>query len=511
MNPVDSLENDPTTSETTGRQKRPERAWVWFFCALAAAHVFIFSSVFPFFNNVDESNHFDLTVKYARGNFPKKVQPISAEAMQYIAIFGSQEFAWPANFFPDGHYPPPPWKQSPEQIRRYVLANEINREKILNYEDSQPPLYYALAGSWLRLGQLIGFEGGNLLYWIRFLNVVLIVIIVYLGYETACYVFPDDIFLQLGVPLSLAFIPQTALYSIENDILSPITFGLAFLSLLKFFERDKLTMGWGIAAGFSLAATYLTKISNLPLVAIAVAFLLFQAWLHNYKGRHAISAFIPFVLSFAVPILIWLCWSKIAFGDFTGSAKKMEILGWTIKPFSEWWSHPIFTLKGLFIFLCGLASTFWQGEFYWHQKPINFETLNLLYFLLTTILLIACLQFLLSARQLGTSTINRKALWFAFLCLGASVLFLGFLSIIYDFHDCFYPSREHPYFTSGRLMLGALIPLFLLFICGLGHLMKRFSLRSKFFVLSGGALAMLIGEIATDWPVFSSAYNWFHM
>ena len=89
--------------------------------------------------------------------------------------------------------------------------------------------------------------------------------------------------------------------------------------------------------------------------------------------------------------------------------------------------------------------------------------------------------------------------------------FFGFLSIIYDFHDCFYPSREHPYFTSGRLLLGALIPFLLLFVFGLDRTLSRFSNQAKFFMLTGIILFMLASEISIDWPIFPDPYNWFHM
>ena len=106
---------------------------------------------------------------------------------------------------------------------------------------------------------------------------------------------------------------------------------------------------------------------------------------------------------------------------------------------------------------------------------------------------------------------QRQALWLGFGCFAAAITFLGFLSIIYDFHDCFYPSREHPYFTSGRLMLGALIPFLLLFTFGLDRTLKKFGDAAKFSVLAAIILFMLITEITIDWPVFPNPYNWFHM
>jgi hypothetical protein len=94
----------------------------------------------------------------------------------------------------------------------------------------------------------------------------------------------------------------------------------------------------------------------------------------------------------------------------------------------------------------------------------------------------------------------------------ASGIFLAFLSIIYDFNNCFYPSREHPYFTSGRLMLGDVIPFLILCLygldCGLENIKGRWT---RPLILAGMMIFMLAAEMAVDWPVFFSQYNWFHL
>jgi hypothetical protein len=87
---------------------------------------------------------------------------------------------------------------------------------------------------------------------------------------------------------------------------------------------------------------------------------------------------------------------------------------------------------------------------------------------------------------------------------------LFFLSVIYDYHGDF-PSRNHPFFTSGRLLLGALVPFMLLFVHGIDRALKNFGGRAKFLVLAAIIAFMLISEITIDWPVFSNPYNWFHM
>jgi hypothetical protein len=164
----------------------------------------------------------------------------------------------------------------------------------------------------------------------------------------------------------------------------------------------------------------------------------------------------------------------------------------------------------LWTFLSGLIATFWQGEFMWHRQPLFLPAVNVIYFILSVAFIGIALLNLLPRSKTVTGP-QRHALWFGFWCFAAAVAFLGFLSIIYDFHDCFYPSREHPYFTSGRLMLGALIPFLLLFIFGLDCALKKTGDVAKFSALAAIIFFMLVTEITTDWPIFPNPYNWFHM
>ena len=60
---------------------------------------------------------------------------------------------------------------------------------------------------------------GNALYWARFLNVPLYVLLVWLSYLLTKRLFPASLFLQLGVPFVLAVFPQDVFYSLNNDVL----------------------------------------------------------------------------------------------------------------------------------------------------------------------------------------------------------------------------------------------------------------------------------------------------
>jgi hypothetical protein len=242
-------------------------------------------------------------------------------------------------------------------------------KKIVNDEAAQPPLYYTLAGLWWRLGKVCGIEGGHLLYWLRFLNVLFMAALVWLGHAAARTIFPENSFLRLGVPALLAFIPQTAFYAIQNDALSPLCFGAAFILLVKFFQAETPGARLGAAAGLALAATFLTKISNLPLLAVSGIFIALKIaqLARGGKLRRSVSPFAALFYCAALPMVAWLAWTKCNFGDFTGTAAKIRFLGWTHKPFAQWWHHPIFTPPGFWIFIHDLLSTFWQGEILWHH------------------------------------------------------------------------------------------------------------------------------------------------
>jgi hypothetical protein len=488
-----------------------EHKWIWLLGVLAAIHALIFSAAFPFFNNVDEQIHLDLVVKYSQGHIPRALEPISAETVSYVVIYGTHEYLWPSNYFPREQFPPA-WTQPVEKIAPTLASARKTWSQVINHEASQPPLYYTLADLWWRLGKACGIDGGYLLYWLRFLNVFFMAALVWLGYFSAKMIFPGNSFLRTGVPALLAFIPQTAFYSINNDVLTPLCFGAAFVLLVKFGRAEIPGARLGITTGLALAATFLTKISNLPLLAVSGIFI---AWkIFKLSREKKMRASTPSILSLAVcallPMAAWLAWCKCNFGDFTGTAAKIQFLGWTLKPFDEWWHHPIFTPHGFWIFIRDLLSTFWQGEILWHRQPLASQSVDMVYVFLTFGLTGFTLVNLL-LKSKSTTAPQRETLWFGLACFAASILFFGFLSIIYDFHDCFYPSQEHPYFTSGRLMLGALIPFMLLFVFGLGRALKRFGDAIKFTALGILILFMLVSEIMIDWQIFPNEYNWFHM
>jgi hypothetical protein len=492
-------------------QESFERKIILLLCILAAARVFIFSAAFPFFNNVDETAHFDLIIKYSHGNVPRGMDTISADSAGYIALMNSRVYYGIPGKFPGGQMPLPLWMELAPQMQADLARSSASWQKLENYEISQNPLYFIVAGIWWHVGKCLGFHNGGLLYWLRFLNILIVTAIVWLGYLAARIVFPKNVFPKLAMPALLAFLPQTAFYSLGNDTISALCFGLTFICLLKWLSSEIPTVSLGITTGLAFAAAYLAKVTNFPLLILTLAVLSLKAFQNMREGKwQAVApAFIAFFGCAAPLIGCWMFWSKLHFGDLTGSRLNTQFFALTIKPVAEWWHHPIFSPYGVWTYLSGQMTTFWQGQFMWHYQFLMLPGTDIFYTALSLGLFAAALTGLPSRSQ--ADTFQRHALWLSMVCFLILLIFFAMLSVIYDFSGCPDPTPAHPYFREGRLMLGALVPFMLLMAYGLDHVLNRFKTMTKFITLSVIIFIMLAVEISTDWLAFSNPYNWFHL
>lgn len=485
-----------------------EHKLVLMLCLAAAVHVFVFSAAFPFFDNLDEPMHLDLVLKYSHGHVPRDFEMVSVESSVYLTFYSTYSYRFSPDQFPGHQMPPPLWTQTPEVMKQVLASTSPRWQEQTNYESSQAPLYYTLGGCWWNFGKVLGFHDGPLLYWLRFLDVALVAGVVWLGYVAARVVFPENVFLRLGLPALVAFMPQSAFYSIENDVLSAVSFGVAFICLVRWLENPSTF--WGAATGLSLAATFLTKTTNLPFVLAAGVAVLVKIWLCRNRIRAQLPSLSIFLGCSGLPVIAWMIWCDAHFGDLTGSAIKTHFLGWTLKPVSQWLSHPIFTAPGAWTFFCGNVDTFWQGEHIWHSHQLRLPGSDIVYTLVSLALIVAALvAMMLQFSKLAS--MQRYALGLSVVCIVMAFGFFGLMSVIYDFHDCPYPSKAYPYFASGRLMLAGVTPFLLLAVYGLDCLLNRFGNRMKFTALAAMILAMLTVEIITDWPVFANPYNWYHL
>lgn len=481
-------------------------------CILAGLRVLIFSAGFPFFNNVDEAAHLDLICKYADGHIPTRLEVYSEEAGQRITCAFTAEYLAIQGVTPRT-VPLPTWMLTKyETQRRIERCMPYMREKI-NHESTQPPLYYAVMGAWHKFGKLLGMDGGHLLYWLRLMDVPIYMVLVWLSYLFVKRFYATDVFLRFGVPLLLVVFPQDVFYSINNDVFTPLLFGVSLYCLLEIYTAQSKSLGFHILTGLAVAATFLTKFTNLPILIVLGMIVLLNIVRIRKEGR--LSKELPKVgalcLAAVIPIALWLVRNHVMVGDITGTAAKLTRLGWTEKPFHLIWHHPIFTPGGMVYFWIGLMKTFWRGEFVWYNAPVASNGVDAFYVWSTGVFLLAALVGIWAHRRKSPGS-ESFVTGMGFCVFVLSVGFLGFLSTLYDYGTCAYPSKLHPYLTSGRLMSGALIPFAILYLKGLQTILSGIRLeRARWAVLSAVVLLILISEIALSEAPFRSLYNWYHM
>ena len=494
--------------EQAGSQESA-KLFIWLLCLLAGVRTFLFCAGFPFFNNVDEQAHLDLVMKYARGDVPRDLGHYSSESANSIALYGTPEYFMAPQQFAANDFPLPNWTLSAGQREQAVNTNSAWWLSNQNHESGEPPLYYVIAGLWLNLGRVFGITGAWLLYWVRFLNVFVAGSLVWIGFLAAKLVFPDRQFIHLSVPVLLAIWPQTTFYSIQSDVLSPLCFGIAFIGLIKFLRTEPPTPPLAMWTGLALAATCLAKTANIALLSVAGIAVIFK--LRNLPQRRTLRALLVslavLIVSAAVPIAVWFAWNYHTFGDLTATGSKIEFLGWTRKQVSDWWPHPIFTLNGVKEFWPELIASLWRGEFIWHGKRLASQASDAFYWISST-LAIGLAVISLFPRSTKLNDLQREGLWLAFSSVAVLVLFVALLSMVFDFGLCVYPSREHPYFTSGRLLSAAAVPFFLLYSRVLD---RAFSGIPRIILFGGIVLFVVISQSILNWPVLSSDYNWFHL
>ena len=198
-------------------------------------------------------------------------------------------------------------------------------------------------------------------------------------------------------------------------------------------------------------------------------------------------------------------------GELTGFSAKSRCLTWTPKPLGQYANHPIFTLGGYLSFWSALVRTFWRGEGLWHGYPLAAGAIDTFYVSSSTLLLVA---FLISTVA-GGAKADAATRWAGVFCLLVFALSLALLilwSVSVDFGKCFYPSRRWPFLSSGRLMLGALVPFLIMYLSGLESFLAwlRLSfLRLPLLIVTVNLVA--IAEIVYSLDVFASQYNWFHL
>jgi len=484
--------------------------------SFAFIRVFAFSSTLPFFNGIDEHLHFDLVQKYARGFLPGPGDAtFDAITIGFIAEYGSPEYLRGPEAYESGRVPTPEEMRAEHPLGSPAYRTLVRKyTKLTNLEAEAPPAYYALGGAWMKLGRMLGLERAQLLYWIRWLNPLLAAAVVLLTYQFVRPRCPGDAFRRLGPCVFLAGYPSDLQYGVTPDVLSIGLGALCFFGLVRMREAPRRIVV-SIATGLVIGIAFLNKYPNV--IFAGVAFVLFLMALREASRPRALRwellHWSLLGLAAAGPALWWLERNLRLLGSVTGAHRKVEAMGWSYNGLEQILAHPILGVRGWFEFVPTLLNTFWQGEFGWHGKSTHDGAVDAMYTTTSLVFLGAALVGWLRAGRAGRSALRPEGI--ALLVLGASIAVLAGLSTLFDYGREEGPlSRAFPYFASGRLIAGAVVPFAIVYCNGIERVWSRapapWAQRGPWLVLCA-VLAIALGwQLAVFHDAFWSSWNWYN-
>lgn len=522
----DSLRESATRSQASGNASLPEPRIDAFLythagrivaglCVYAALRILVFAAAFPLFNITDEDSHF-LTIRmYADGHLPGRDLPaVDPEFEKAFVLYGSPEYTHTQDDL-ERNGPRIPLYQLPPEARGAALAQAFYVGKLKdwsekpNFEAQSPPLYYATAAGWYKLGAGLGIKEWRLIYWVRFFNSIAYALLVWVSYRFTRKVCPERPFLYVAVPALIAVFPQDVFFGMNRDVLSAPLAAVALLLMMEALDSAPGKFRWLILSSLVVGLGLLVEVSNCVLYGTLVA--TFWYWLcrPGIKRARKMRVVSIGVLAALGPPGLWMLRNYLEIGDLTGSRAKMHELGWTLRPMAEVFHHPLFSWDGLSYFLLQLTRSFWHGEYLWHGRWMRSEAADWFYVSSSALMIVIFAVELIRQRDTVSHT-QRLAGFQSLFLVTSSVLFLAAISLPFDFHDCLIPSRLHPFFVNGRIISGALLPFVFIYASGL----EAIATRLRRWIPPAALLVVLLSfitvtEIMVRRPAFASPYNFF--
>ena len=484
-------------------------------CLYAAIRILVFIAAFPLFNNVDEKCHFLSIRMYAQGQLPSRELPlIDSEFSRIYLPYFSPEYGRTWEAMERERTTIPIFRLSSELkesalTRGYYSWKHAQWARTPNYEAQGAPLYYVVGAGWYQLGTVLGIRGWGLGYWMRLLNLPVYSLFVWLSYILVRRIYPNRPFLFVGVPALLAVFPNDLFYGMNRDVLSPALGVLAILLMTDSVKKNEESSRPLLLASLLVGLSFILEVSNcIFYLALAVTLGTWMCRSEVSSERKVLVGAGSVGVSLALPIL-WMVRNYIVMGDLTGSRAKLQWFGWTLKPLPEMFHHPLFTGRGLVYFLVNLVRDSWQGEIRWWGDPMRWGIADKFYILSTGLfVLVFTVDFIRRRKML--SDIQEWTGWQFILLNAAGVAFLAVISLPFDYHDFGYPSREHPFFVSGRIICEVLLPFAVVYLSGMEVLLHPFrKWIPPIAVLACVLLFVSVSEIRVRSVAFSSPYNLF--
>jgi hypothetical protein len=479
-------------------------------CGYAFLRILIFSAAFPLFNPLDEQDHFETVERYAHGYVPESELPQTGPEMaRLFAVYSSPEYLISRQRLRAVGMDVPV-TQMPVELKDSQYQKRFGYWSMERDTEAQsPPVYYIVAGGWYKLGAMLGAKDWALAYWVRFLNAGVYGFFVWISFLFVKRVYPDRDFLGVGIPAFLAVFPQDVFFGINRDILSPLLVALALLLLFDAMREGVSSYFDLIAGAFLVGIAFLTDVSNCVLFgALAVALcVVVKRAVRKGAVQKEFAMMLAAAIAAVVPPALWVARNRLVIGDLTGLKAKIAYLGWTVKPWSEMWQHPIFSLHGSAYFLQEVIKKYWRGESLWEGRAMQWSVADGFY-VVSSFLLLAAFATYLAKWSTPENRLSRISGLVSLYLFVASVLFLATISLPFDFHRCFYPSHELPYFVSGRIICGTLLPFALIYLSGFEYLWRPVrSYVHPVIPLAVFLIFVTCSEMFIRRDVFHSAFN----
>jgi hypothetical protein len=483
----------------------PQRPWLLgALVAAAVLRVAVFAAVFPFFHQVDEHQHVDAVVRWSRGELPgPEMSTLGPEVVDWSLRFGVFDYLQPG-----ANAPPYLARRGSSEDSSDVRRARAGFEAVRNQEFDSPPVYYATAGLWYRLGEALGLEDLDLLVWLRLLNALVLGGLVWGSHVWLRARAPDDPRLHWGVPALIAFVPQDAFYGVTSDAFCAGVGALAFAAAVEATRPTARRWAADLGFGLAVAAAFLAKYTNVVFVGAAGLAYAVRARFADEPPARLAARVSLWSLGAGLPVAAWLARNHAVMGDWLATGRKVALLEWRPLPWSQLLEHPVFRPWGLAEWLPATLAHLWRGELRWQGEPMTWPWLDAVYAAGTALALAA-------ATVAAWRALRRRA-WLeplAWAVVMASLACLAVLSARFEYADWGNPTRAHPYFVEARLILGALLPFAVLFVRGVATLCDALLPRATHataWVLAAWIALATVSDFALAAPVFASPWSWLH-
>ena len=484
-----------------------DQVFITILCFAATIKIFFFSVSLPFFP-LDEELHFDAIHKFASGYSHQRDLPgFDQETAEIIELYHSPQFLKVAEpgrpFVPTSAWCRPFQEHLPAELQFRTEA----WHRLRNVEIDAPPTYYVIEAVWYKLGRLMDYSGLFLLYWLRSLSAISYGFFVLFSWMFLRECYSENKYLQISVPLFLLIFPQDCfLFMIPNSLCATfmaLTL-LLFAKLRKNPDRNPL---FYLLTGVLAAITALLGFGNFLVVipVLVTAWFLIRESLGTSAERPRIVKTAAMMVAAALPMALWFLHNHAVLGNWSGSKAKQEYLTWTVKPLSQIFDHPLFSFAGFGYFISTLSRNFWRGEVYWAAVPRE-GWIDPIYLWLSLSLCLIFVVHVFRTKPANSSQSFGNTVSIALVAGG--VLFLALISLPFDFGRCFYPSQARPYFVSGRLIIGGLLPFLIMFLGGLQYVCGWISKRlNPLYVAIPFAAVVFVTETVLFYPILSSRFN----